>query len=394
MFKIIILVTALLTHGAVNLGQVHRLLQTDSLFEAKYTYVKEAEKAIYLVDISNLSEVQIASLTGTGSVYSPLISPNGKWLTFWFGSQSGGTVYVCELKANAQLHTVGSGFDPHWWVNPSTGKVNLVYPTGFEGMNFPQVNGSTILREIDTVTLEAASKADTLIPYSFNAGLSPYGQFMATAYMSTDLYDIHNKFHYSLNGGLQACNASITPSKASSEQDLTLMLGLGITIDDISYAVHEVFYIRNRTDEIVWYQEMVPGIDEWQKPEWSTHRNYAAALGRRTGTSIYDAYLIKIDSGFTPLSKTSDYSPVKIKEGLTFGSFPHFYLADDPVPIASRGSLAMRDSVVIGKLISSPPPKREEKNGFCGQGALMATLFLIVIGKREKRKLEKKNEKQ
>jgi hypothetical protein len=275
--------------------------------QAKLVYVKTTSgRNPCFIDFSQAvpREQKICEL---GSVQSPLISPNGLYVTFFTGSAiTAGAMYVCALQANATAQYIGVGFDPHWWVDPVTHSTYIVYST-VTGSTLDWPNpGQTLKQRIDVTTLTAAPEAPVLLDSnSLNGGLSKSGRYLATSFRSTGIYDLIELKWKNLISVQQACNGSISPSSDPALECRMMYLTLGATINSVTYAQHEAILISDTStaepkDNNIRVLFPLPlGVTEWQKPEWSTNYAYGTAIGLKSGE--WSIYLLKTAAPATPL---------------------------------------------------------------------------------------------
>jgi hypothetical protein len=332
-------------------------LDTAVVNTGKLIYVKETDGCMYWVDFSQaaLSEQKVANTT---PVISPLISPSGSLVTFWTGTDQSGTIYACSLLTNTTPVVVASGFDPHWWIEAGTGKVFIIYSTVTGKLNWPQL-GQTLKQEINPNTFAKIGTASVLLANSFNGGLSKNGRYLCTAYESTDMYEFLTSTHMQLNNNIQSCNASITPATTPARQNRMMHLSLGQTINSQLYQMHQVFMIRNFSDVLLWYIEWPPGTDEWQKPEWSTHENFAVATAKRTSGGEYNVYIVKIATiGTVAATEPESESPLRVVDGNN--TYPHLWVAKT-IPPGIRPHSPSIDELTMALSISPNPAGRTVK---------------------------------
>jgi hypothetical protein len=106
-----------------------------------------------------------------------------------------------------------------------------------------------------------------------------------------------------LNDGVQQCNPSMNPYEpGSTHSDYMMILGFGGTdyrlVDGKTFVegLHQNLWIYNRNDKIVW-RAVRPDSSvymRWDKPEWSTHPQYATAVAIHLDGEVGDMYVVKI----------------------------------------------------------------------------------------------------
>ena len=140
---------------------------------------------------------------------SPLVSPDGNWVTYHcFSNSAQGTQYssyIQRLKPDSRPVLIANGAsDPHWWIDIyNNNNYNIVY-TVTKGAYFSDYNysdplieetgvaGATLKKHlkgtpadvpahVGTLDIDAAAP-DTLVRLPFKGGLSRDGYFLGTAY--------------------------------------------------------------------------------------------------------------------------------------------------------------------------------------------------------------------
>jgi hypothetical protein len=310
-------------------------------------------RQLYLVDYSG-GEPTITrishddeSLEGAlGSINSPLISPDGKKVVF-AGTTRGrpafildavpGTADAWRVPLDPKAHVTA---DPHWH---SEGGKTWIYFATLAGLvhysdHCRQVNGSTYRVEVLGDTL--LGPIDTTgIPGAYRGGLSLDGEWAGTSYATSALYSRSDRNTLTLGGGEQQCNPSMNPFPIGSiHTDYMMVLAFGgvnyatITGDSITEGLHENLWIYNRNDKIVW-QAKLSNKDfylRWDKPEWSTHPQYATAVALQKSNGDGDLYVIKIgdlanaDEG--KLNQAQAYFKIG-SGGFTSDSYSHLWVA-------------------------------------------------------------------
>ena len=290
--------------------QLNQVMGVDVNDGCKVVFVKKADNCAYFVDFSeaNPSETRLCD---TSPVISPLISPDGSLVTF----ESNGKVYAAKIEENATPQEIVTGFEPHWWIDPAESSTHIVYCTVSGKMSWP-MPGSTFTQEIDPVALTATGSPVVLAGNAFTGGLSKSGKYLCHAYTDVVLYDLTKPKEYILIGGVQACNPSITPTTDPLYENQMMILTLGGTVDGTQYDMHEVFYVVNRYDQVLWYVENPYGTEQWQKPEWSTHPDFAIATADRGGA--YNVYIVKV---------WEEASMVRVIDG--DNTYPHLWVNSD-----------------------------------------------------------------
>jgi hypothetical protein len=281
-----------------------------------------------------------------GSINSPLISPDGKKILYP-GTTLGKPAFMLDAVAgDADAWRVPIDpkarvtADPHWY---REGNKTWIYFATLAGLvsysdRCAQISGNTYRIEVTGDT--SVGPIDTSgIPGAFRGGISKDGQWAGTSYATTALYDRSNQSTRVLANGEQQCNPSMNPFPIGSKHmDYIMVLAFGgteyatITGKPIIEGLHENLWIYNRDNKIVWQAKRT---DEtfylrWDKPEWSTHPEFATAVALRRGDGDGDLYVIKIgdlaDKDEGELNQAQAYLKIG-KGGFTSDSYSHLWVA-------------------------------------------------------------------
>ncbi len=315
-------------------------------------FVVATNRKMYLVDyaggapvISRISHDDEALDSTIGSINSPLFSKDGKKIVF-AGTALGKPAFVQDAVAgdstalrvplDPQAHVTA---DPHWH---SEGGKDYVYFATLAALigysdHCHQIPGATYRREITGDTSFGPIEL-TGIPGAYRGGVSQDGNWVGTSYATSALYDKSSDVTHELAGGHQQCNPSMNPFPVGSKHmDYMMILAFGgnyltITGDSVSEASHENFWIYNKDNKIVWRASRPDSIFylQWDKPEWSTHPNYATAIAiRNSDKTTGDAYVVKVgdlaDADEGKLNKAQGY--LKLGEGgFNSESYTHLWV--------------------------------------------------------------------
>jgi len=257
---------------------------------------------------------------------SPLLSPDGKWVTYFFFQIGSGLyqAYVQRLDTTSEPVLIASpASDPHWWVD-SLGGWYIVYSNkgGFITGDIEAIQGGLTLRQkVDstnpTLTID---NPDTLAPYPFTGGLSKDGKYLCTGYERAYFYDVAAKSLTAINPGKQTCNPSITPDTIITDQLMFLNIQgvqqmTNSPFGDTSIAQHRVIFIVDKSNTVIKYFDhkrvFSSPKQQWQDPEWSSNPDFLATTIQNADNS-WSGYLIKISTGDTlrfngqvPMDETS-----------------------------------------------------------------------------------------
>lgn len=311
----------------------------------KKMYLAEYKGGKSAVSLISHDDEGLSGEPGSGSINSPLFSPDGSKIVF-AGTTRGKPAFVQDaVGAEAEALRVPLDpkarvtADPHWhveagrtWIYFSTlpGLVNYVDHCG-------QVAGATYRLEVKDDTTMGPMEV-TGIPGAYRGGLSKDGLWAGTSYASSTLYDKSRDTTLLLEDGDQQCNPSMNPFPSGSRRsDYMMILAFGgkeyssITGKPLMEGLHENLWIYNRDDRIVWQAKRPDSTvyRRWDKPEWSTHPEYATAVAIRHDD---DGDLVAVRIGNLAeaeedtLHQASGY--FKIAEGgFTSDSYSHLWVA-------------------------------------------------------------------
>jgi hypothetical protein len=261
----------------------------------------------------------------SSSITNPLISPDGKRVAYQATSRAvpafvqdltEGNAEGWRVPVDPQGHPTA---DPHWHIE--NGKTYVYFATLPGLVNFAddceQISGSTYRVEMVDDTTMGPIEA-TGIPGAYRGGLSQDGNFVGTSYATSAIYDKVLAKTNVLVAGNQQCNPSMNPFPVGSRNmDYMMILAFGGTryhlVDgtDTTEGLHENLWIYNKEDKIVW-QASRPDTTYYRrfdKPEWSTHPNYATAIAIIEANEVGDLLVVKVGD-----LANSDESEVKQAE--------------------------------------------------------------------------------
>ncbi len=318
-------------------------------------------KAMYLVTyvageptLKLISQDDEGANRKQGSINSPLFSPDGDKIVF-AGNTDGKPSFVMKIKSgsesayrwrvdanpNRRVHVTS---DPHWHVE---GGKTWIYFSTVSGLVFynrdcRQLSGSTYRAEwLDDTAVGPIETSG--IKGAYRGGLSKDGKWAGTSYSTAAIFDLERDSTVVIGDSVQQCNSSMNPYPIGSKHnDYMMTLAFGgepayhsIDGQDLLEGLHENLWIYNKDGKIVW-QAKRP--DEkfyyrWDKPEWSTHPNFATAVASHdmgSASDLGDLYIVKIgdlaNAEEGKLNQAEGYMKIA-SHGLTGESFSHLWVA-------------------------------------------------------------------
>lgn len=256
----------------------------------------------------------------------PLFSPDGRWLAYAGDFPKARTnAYVREAVDGSGwrvpvVRPEGTSAHPHWyqdgtdlWLFVSDVATTTAWDAGARTNN--GATWKARFRDSSIDAFQAATLGGNRIPGAFKGGLSRDGRWAGTSYQQSLLWNAASGEVSLLNGGYQQCNPSMNPFAGGANTDFMMILGFGGAIPvptpegNVLENQHEHLWIWSKDDRAVWKASLpnvaphpsseVPGTSyyEWQRPEWSTHPDFATAFAKRTGTGDgvgYDLFVVKL----------------------------------------------------------------------------------------------------
>ncbi|MDB5105920.1 MAG: hypothetical protein JWP91_3609 [Fibrobacteres bacterium] len=283
-----------------------------------------------------------------GSINSPLFSPDGKKIVF-AGTTRGKPGFILDavpgetdawrVPLDPKAHVTA---DPHWFVD--SGKT-FVYFSTLPGLvnynpNCSQVAGSTYRVQVLGDT-SVDSISITGIPGAYRGGISKDGNWAGTSYAASALYYKPGNELHLLGDNEQQCNPSMNPYPVgSTHMDYMMVLAFGgvpyhtIAGGTVLEGLHENLWIYNKDNKIVW-QAKRPDDKvylRFDKPEWSTHPDFATAVALKYEElgGDGDLYVVKIgdlaDAPEGELHQAQAYLKIG-SGGFTSDSYSHLWVA-------------------------------------------------------------------
>lgn len=286
-----------------------------------------------------------------GSINSPLFSPDGKKIVYagttlgkpaFIRDAVGGDAEALRVPLDPKARVTA---DPHW--HQEGGKTWIYYSTrsglvGYQSHCY-RVAGATYRSEvIDDTTI--GFPQITGIPGSYRGGLSKDGLWAGTSYSASALYDKAKDTTYVLADTVQQCNPSMNPyPPGSRHNDYMMILGFGGTpyrlIDGTEYieGIHHNLWIYNKDNRIVWRAARpdTTAYERYDKPEWSTHPDYAISVALRND-GVGDLFVVRIGDlanheegklNLVDQGKPSAYLKIGVG-GFTSDTYSHLWVAE------------------------------------------------------------------
>ena len=286
----------------------------------------------YRLDLATMTATKISDDQG---VKSPLISPDGDWITYQISSRS----YIRRIDgAGSATQLPGNPAEaPHWYDDGST-----VYVVHCSESDDIYSGGYTQIQELDGAYGVVGTAPQMLFASrAADGGRSADGRWLAEAYPLSFLYDMDNGnreygwnwLRYTqgeidlgyadqdeLGNVQQTCNGSLSPDIGRNWRYMTLRIPHErVTIYKYDAAADR--WIDDRTF-------LNPaGTQEWQHPEWSNHPDFATATAGML-MNTYKTYLMKT------------YTGEIIEVVSTDTDFPHMWVeATSPYMLLQPGDL-------------------------------------------------------
>jgi uncharacterized protein (TIGR02171 family) len=296
---------------------------------SKLAFVNSSAERRHLAFIDyGLPEPAVREFSDIGDVFHPSISPDGNWVAFCTrveGSDSGSTLYIRSLAAGdakgaagaagdgkaAAAESLGPGFIPRWWVDPSTGDTLLIYSSSSVDNLNPKWSGTrTLMRKI-LGGKPAGGERILASDGSFHDGRSRDGRYLATGYRRLLIRDGNTSatrvlFTAPDNGKAagdtsQVCNVSMSPDNTGR----TLFLDFGYDrtsgLTGSYYGIHQMAFLSDPSGKVArWFR--APGVDDsWDDLEWSNHPDYAVAALKTGAGAHHGLALLNLRDSLTTL---------------------------------------------------------------------------------------------
>jgi len=304
-----------------------------------------------------LSSHKPYEFTDCSTVYTPSISPDGRWVA-WAdhdeGSLGRGKVFVRRLVKNDSTIIKlpdEPAFVPRWYVEPSSSDTFLLYVTS------AQLNDQTTWNLSETrmfrfsegmfkdgpVTVETEG--------AFHGGRSVDGTYLATGYPLLKMENLKTNerkvlFYAPLNGKpgndtSQVCNVSISPCASTGDQVLFLDFGSGkspSTLVGSTYRTHEYLFRGDFSGSVLQWYHVPNGYYSWNHTEWSNNEQIAVATAETAGENHSAIYRENLEH-FKSTLKSCTMQNVKVLL-MTFPLSPEYRNTDAYGPLGPSRSTA------------------------------------------------------
>jgi uncharacterized protein (TIGR02171 family) len=321
-----------------------------SLAKVVFVNVNNYVRTLCAVDFERSFPI-VSEYRDCKTVFTPVISPNGKFVAF--GTRNEGLAGAAAIYLRS-LDSLGSplvkipadsAYDPRFWVDPAVRDTFLIFTNSSIDNSLPLWTSS------QTYMIKISGGKPVGAPQvlatngSFHDGRSANGQYIVTGFTQLFMRDLTTNtdavlFTYphngkEANGSTQVCNVSMSPD--SNNNGMCLFLDFGCpsisTLTGERYGLHAYLFTARFSGEIASWYKCPAGDIEWNYPEWSNVAPLAIACGMNDAEEAHAVYLIDLQNHRT----------LKILEG---GDLEHpflwvnpsIYLSEDKIDLDSLGN--------------------------------------------------------
>ncbi len=259
------------------------------------------------------------SFDGTpGIPAEPIFSPDGRYVAY------AGTIGSAPKTVLSFVHVAEKGsvyrqpidttlnkkaYSPHWYASGSDLYIVYIDKFGINSWNFESnsyIGETYMVKVISDSTMGVPEEAvinGANIPGAFKGGVSKDSGWVGSTYGATVLFNTATQTSIVLNNGNQQCNASMNPFPAGGiNNDYMMILGFGGEAPvpaiggNVLESQHQHLWVWDSDNNAVWKAALPAGYEggEWQKPEWSTHKNFATSIAAKARSSVYDLFIVKM----------------------------------------------------------------------------------------------------
>jgi hypothetical protein len=252
----------------------------------------------------------------------PIISPDGKLVTYYLISGTQAAVYCQKLDTNAApADAIGDpGSEPHFYKDGSNLFVTYTDATGgiLSGTNTTITGYHTYKQQIDPATGQKTGTRDSIAGFPFYGGMSHDGKYICTGYASAYIFNISTQHFFAINPNQQTCNPSMTPDSILTGRMMFLNIGGHEKLNNMPSAdtgnvgEHQFVFIADTNNNYISgfdLENSLPAYSsgEWQCPKWTNVPGFFCALAwngtdnnKHTG-NLYNCFLVSVSSPNTPL---------------------------------------------------------------------------------------------
>jgi len=259
-----------------------------------------------------------------------IISPDGEWVTYnttikydtvITRRSSFDTIttykecksYLCRLEENAlEKIFIDDGAHPHWWTKPGTNEEYIIYNTRdmetcwitwVQFCDYERISLDdciTFVKKLENK--RPVGNWSILLPCFGNGGRSKNGKWMFSSGRTTIMYEIDPLITDSAEPkrtiyDIKGCNPSMSPH----ENDSAIRV-MYLNVPHDGFYIADVF--GDVKDSIM--KDPSDGNRYWDTPEWSTHKDFAAAVASPMYSAPpFDIYLYR----------TTDHSVLRVLDG-------------------------------------------------------------------------------
>jgi uncharacterized protein (TIGR02171 family) len=306
----------------------------------------------------------VREFTDQTSVYTPTISPDGRFVAFATRDEGLGgpdRILVRRLDSLGAAPVdlgVDSGYVPRWSVDTAAAETSLVYTTSAIDNGLAWWPATQTLLQRMSGGKPVGAPAVLIADGGFHDGLSAGRQYAATGYTRFLMRELSSGqqrqlFQYPQNGkdstgSTQVCNVSISPSRVHPDRCTFLDFGSTTpsTITGSAYGLHQIIFMADFTGTVLSWIPSPPGESEWNYPEWSNQEEFEIAVGVHGSSS--DIYLVDLTTGASSMIASGIYiqhpwlwiaAPPPVQTSLDLDSLG-FY--NDPPLLDEQAALASK----------------------------------------------------
>jgi hypothetical protein len=260
------------------------------------------------------------------TVFTPSISPDGKWIVYGTGGEgeeSGSEIYCIAFDSSGaapRLLRHSPAYIPRWHIKPASGDTMVIYTNSAVANTDPSWrNTFTFIAPFSNGTLTGAP-VELVEEGSYHGGIDAGGRYAATGFPLLKMIELHSGearvlFTGPYNGKeagdtSQVCNVSIAPDTVENGNVLFLDFGYtkqASTITGTRYGIHHFLFTGDFTGEHFAAYRKPDGEVSWDHPEFTNVPRYAVSSVRNQLDLRHRIYSIDLeDSLLIPLISGTD----------------------------------------------------------------------------------------